>query len=176
MGYATCIHAGFYFETFGLEWLQSNKRPPCTVKLVIGLSLASSPQTALTAMLTASDGIQPLCRCLRPIILLLDSTPCPVLSGLVDASTGAEKAPGGAALAAADDGSDDDQDGSSRAEERRLLLAQTLVGELVLATKEVSWQEPSSLACVLLVWVVLQTDSGVSVEARSCFSCVNGFS
>lgn len=74
------------------------------------------------------------------MILLLDSTPCPPLSGLVDTSTGAEKVPGGAALAAADDEDAVDGDkegGGSKAEERRLILAQTLVGELVLATKEV---------------------------------------
>lgn len=75
------------------------------------------------------------------MILLLDTTPCPALTGLVDAATGAEKVPGGAALASVADGDDDDNDGSddddSKAEERRLLLAQTLVGELVLATKEV---------------------------------------
>lgn len=79
-------------------------------------------------------------RCLRPIILLLDSTPCPPLSGLADASTGAEKVPGGGALAAADDEDavdGDEEGGGSKAEERRLILAQTLVGELVLATKEV---------------------------------------
>lgn len=79
----------------------------------------------------------PACRCLRPIILLLDNTPCPALSGLVDASTGAEKVPGGAALAAAADEDEEEEEGGSKAEERRLLLAQTLVGELVLATKEV---------------------------------------
>jgi hypothetical protein len=76
-----------------------------------------------------------VCRCLRPIILLLDTTPCPALSGLVDASTGAEKVPGGSALAAADD----ESDAELKSEQRRLILAQTLVGELVLATKEVCW-------------------------------------
>lgn len=79
-------------------------------------------------------------RCLRPIILLLDSTPCPPLSGLVDASTGEEKVPGGAALAAADDedaGDGDQEGGGSKAEERQLILSQALVGEVVLATKEV---------------------------------------
>lgn len=74
-----------------------------------------------------------VCRCLRPIILLLDTTPCPALSGLVDASTGTEKVPGGAALAAADD----ESDAELKSEQRRLILAQTLVGEVVLATKEV---------------------------------------
>lgn len=79
------------------------------------------------------------CRSLRPIILLLDTTPCPALPNLVDAATGKEKVPGGAALAAADKDSDDDDDaaGDGRGEERRMMLAQTLVGEVVLATKEV---------------------------------------
>jgi hypothetical protein len=79
------------------------------------------------------------CRCLRPIILLLDTTPCPPLPGLVDTATGKEKVPGGAALAAADEDSDADDEaaGGGKGEERRMLLAQTLVGEVVLSTKEV---------------------------------------
>lgn len=66
-------------------------------------------------------------RCLRPLILLLDTTPCPALPGLVDASTGAELIAGGAALA----------NTSGNADQRQVMLAQLLVGELVLATKEV---------------------------------------
>jgi hypothetical protein len=69
---------------------------------------------------------------------LLDTTPCPPLPNLVDAATGKEKVPGGSALAAADDDSDEeDAAGSGRGEERRMMLAQILVGEVVLATKEV---------------------------------------
>lgn len=72
----------------------------------------------------------------------MDHTPCPALPGLVDASTGLEKVPGGAALAATAAGDDvngghQEGPGSSSADERRLLVAQALVGELVLATKEV---------------------------------------
>lgn len=66
-------------------------------------------------------------RCLRPLILLLDTTPCPALPGLVDASNGAELIAGGAELAKAD----------GRTEQRQSMVAQLLVGELVLATKEV---------------------------------------
>jgi hypothetical protein len=80
------------------------------------------------------------CRCLQPLILLLDTMPCPALPGLVDAATGAELVPGGAALAAAADtvaGRSEQQ----AAEQRRVALAQLLVGELVLATKEVSINE-----------------------------------
>jgi hypothetical protein len=76
------------------------------------------------------------CRCLQPLILLLDTTPCPALPGLVDASTGKELVPGGAALAAAA-GSVPGRSEAQAAEQRRVALAQLLVGELVLATKEV---------------------------------------
>lgn len=84
-------------------------------------------------------------RCLRPIILLLDSTPCPPLPGLVYAATGAEKVPGGAALAAVDDDSDDES--TSKAEGRWRTVAQTLVGEVVLATKEVGGINIVTRAC-----------------------------
>ena len=88
------------------------------------------------------------CRCLQPLILLLDSTPCPALPGLVDPSTGAEIVPGGAALAAAAAagpvaaaaaaaGTKLTRQQQQPEQQRRLLVAQLLVGEVVLATKEV---------------------------------------
>ncbi|KAF8071289.1 uhpC [Scenedesmus sp. PABB004] len=89
-------------------------------------------------------------RCLRPLILLLDSTPCPPLPGLVDAASGAEAVPGGAALArGGGDGAD--------ADARRGALAQLLVGELVLATKEAN-KKTRTAAYALLVDIAHELD------------------
>jgi hypothetical protein len=70
------------------------------------------------------------------------------LPGLVDAATGQEKVPGGAALAAADDDSDEEEDGVSKAEGRWRTVAQTLVGEVVLATKEVRQEQWVHTGCL----------------------------
>jgi hypothetical protein len=116
---------------------------------------------------------------LRPIILLLDSTPCPALTGLVDAS-GAEKVPNGAALAAAD--SDEDEEaaaaeaaggGGSKAEERQLLLAQTLVGELVLATKEVCRKlvSLSAAGCMSVQSCGTHGVASCCVNSRNSWTC-----
>lgn len=84
-------------------------------------------------------------RCLRPLILLSDTTLCPPLPGLIDAASGVELIPRGAELAKAD----------GNAEKRQVLLAQLLVGELVLATKEVNFNNLLLLSSLveLFTWV-----------------------
>lgn len=114
------------------------------------------------------------CRCLRPIILLLDSTPCPALTGLVDAATGTEKVPGGAALAATAGDDESDDEVVERVEKRQLLLAQTLVGELVLATKEVRGEAGGGRVWQKSVGLSLSNNSAhMCPEGVACISCIN---
>jgi hypothetical protein len=109
--------------------------------------------TVLVSLYAFASAICCCFRCLQPLILLLDTTPCPALPGLVDAATGAELVPGGAALAAAAD-TVAGRTEQLAAEQRRVALAQLLVGELVLATKEVRHGAVLWTCCLAQQWYV----------------------
>ncbi|WIA32410.1 hypothetical protein OEZ86_003236 [Tetradesmus obliquus] len=138
-----CYRVLDYLAAARPQWLQAHLGQLLEL-LLLGSAAALSPAKRYRL------------RCLQPLILLLDTTPCPALPGLVDAATGAELVPGGAALAAAA-AAVPGRSERQAAEQRRVALAQLLVGELVLATKEVN-KKTRTAAYQLIVDIAHELD------------------
>ncbi|WIA12282.1 hypothetical protein OEZ85_012341 [Tetradesmus obliquus] len=138
-----CYRVLAYLAAARPQWLQAHLGQLLEL-LLLGSAAALSPAKRYRL------------RCLQPLILLLDTTPCPALPGLVDAATGAELVPGGAALAAAA-AAVPGRSERQAAEQRRVALAQLLVGELVLATKEVN-KKTRTAAYQLIVDIAHELD------------------